>query len=420
MQSHQRYFPLVDDDGDALQPVPLRDQRRPRLDARRSPPATSGCCEGRIEDAEFSFEKDKATGLEQMAAAARARSSSTTRPARMTDKTERLVALTGYLAEADRRSRRSPGARARSRAAGQGRPGVGHGARVRRPGRRHGRDLRPHGRPSPRGGPGHPRAVPARRGRRRACPRPLPGALLATAEKVDNIVAAFACGEPPSGSKDPYGLRRAAAGMVAIATQHGLRYDVEALVDRAYDELERFPGLVDRRGRWCPRPPPSSWNGWPRRSPTTASPATPWTPCCPPRATSWTCATGPPRVAAFRAPPAWDDLVTVFTRPSNLAKKLPGRGRRPRWTPASSPTRRSRCSSQAWDASGRGCARRQVAAEDYGDGPGHAGRPAPRGRPLLRRRAGHGRGRGGAAEPPAPAGGIAGTVRTVAHLDRLQ
>ncbi len=79
-----------------------------------------------------------------------------------------------------------------------------------------------------------------------AVPVTAPGALLATAEKVDNIVAAFACGEPPSGSKDPYGLRRAAAGMVAIAMQHGLRYDVERLLGRAYDELERFPGLVGR------------------------------------------------------------------------------------------------------------------------------------------------------------------------------
>ena len=72
------------------------------------------------------------------------------------------------------------------------------------------------------------------------------GALLATVEKVDNIVAAFACGEPPSGSKDPYGLRRAAAGMVSIAGRHGLRYDVRGLVDRAYGGLERFPGLVER------------------------------------------------------------------------------------------------------------------------------------------------------------------------------
>ena len=77
-------------------------------------------------------------------------------------------------------------------------------------------------------------------------PETVPGALLATVEKADNITAAFACGEPPSGSKDPYGLRRAAAGMVAIAMKHGLRYDVEKLLGRAYDELERFPGLVAR------------------------------------------------------------------------------------------------------------------------------------------------------------------------------
>ena len=70
---------------------------------------------------------------------------------------------------------------------------------------------------------------------------------------MDNITAAFACGEPPSGSKDPYGLRRAAAGMVAIAAEHGLRYDVEKLVERAYDGLEKFPGLV-RGERWYPKP----------------------------------------------------------------------------------------------------------------------------------------------------------------------
>ena len=59
-------------------------------------------------------------------------------------------------------------------------------------------------------------------------PRTLSGALLATAEKLDNVVAAFACAEPPSGSKDPYGLRRAAMGMVTIAFAHGFAYDVRA------------------------------------------------------------------------------------------------------------------------------------------------------------------------------------------------
>src|SRR5665811_2492224 len=77
-------------------------------------------------------------------------------------------------------------------------------------------------------------------------PRTVAGALLATAEKVDNIVGAFACGEPPSGSKDPYGLRRAAMGMVTIAFMHGLEYDVRALVGAAYAGLDRFPHLVGR------------------------------------------------------------------------------------------------------------------------------------------------------------------------------
>ncbi len=47
------------------------------------------------------------------------------------------------------------------------------------------------------------------------------GALLACAEKVDNLVGAFLIGEVPSGSKDPYGLRRAAAGLVRVALDRG-------------------------------------------------------------------------------------------------------------------------------------------------------------------------------------------------------
>ncbi len=47
------------------------------------------------------------------------------------------------------------------------------------------------------------------------------GALLASAEKVDNLVGAFLIGAIPSGSKDPYGLRRAAAGLVRLALERG-------------------------------------------------------------------------------------------------------------------------------------------------------------------------------------------------------
>ncbi len=104
-----------------------------------------------------------------------------------------------------------------------------------------------------------------------AVPKTVPGALLATAEKVDNIVAAFACGEPPSGSKDPYGLRRAAAGMVAIAMEHDFRYDMERLATLAYDQVERFPDLVERV-KSSRRQPHSSSSVWPRPSPMKGGP----------------------------------------------------------------------------------------------------------------------------------------------------
>jgi len=155
-----------------------------------------------------------------------------------------------------------------------------------------------------------------------AVPVTLPGALLATAEKADNIVAAFACGEPPSGSKDPYGLRRAAAGMVAIAMEHGLHYDVERLLGRAYDELERFPGLV---GRNTVIPEATAFvlerlakaladEGVARDTVDAILPTS--RDFLDLKVRAWA-------LHEFRADARWEDLVTVFTRPSNLAKKLP-------------------------------------------------------------------------------------------------
>ena len=39
---------------------------------------------------------------------------------------------------------------------------------------------------------------------------------VALAEKIDTLVGFWAIGEPPSGSKDPYGLRRAISGVVRL------------------------------------------------------------------------------------------------------------------------------------------------------------------------------------------------------------
>ena len=70
---------------------------------------------------------------------------------------------------------------------------------------------------------------------------PLPGtaagALLAAAERIDNLVGAFAVDEAPTGSKDPYGLRRAALGLVRIALDRGWDLDLRPLLQAAYGRL---------------------------------------------------------------------------------------------------------------------------------------------------------------------------------------
>jgi glycyl-tRNA synthetase beta chain len=59
------------------------------------------------------------------------------------------------------------------------------------------------------------------------------GAVLAVADKADTVAVAFSRGLEPTGSRDPYGLRRAVAGIVAIALDRGYRIDPAALVGDA-------------------------------------------------------------------------------------------------------------------------------------------------------------------------------------------
>src|SRR6266498_3907241 len=55
---------------------------------------------------------------------------------------------------------------------------------------------------------------------------PLPGTeggrLLSAADKIDNLTTAFALGHRPTGSRDPFGLRRAAIGLCRLAGEGGL------------------------------------------------------------------------------------------------------------------------------------------------------------------------------------------------------
>jgi glycyl-tRNA synthetase beta chain len=53
------------------------------------------------------------------------------------------------------------------------------------------------------------------------------------ADKLDTISAFFAVGLPPSGSKDPFALRRAALGVLALMTTNNLRFDLANLMQLA-------------------------------------------------------------------------------------------------------------------------------------------------------------------------------------------
>jgi glycyl-tRNA synthetase beta chain len=59
------------------------------------------------------------------------------------------------------------------------------------------------------------------------------GAVLATADKADTLAVAFRLGLEPTGSRDPFGLRRAAAGVASIALARGYRLGLEGLAGEA-------------------------------------------------------------------------------------------------------------------------------------------------------------------------------------------
>jgi glycyl-tRNA synthetase beta chain len=59
------------------------------------------------------------------------------------------------------------------------------------------------------------------------------GALVALAERLELLLSIFASGERPSGSSDPYALRRAGNGLLQILWEQGWRLDLLALLERA-------------------------------------------------------------------------------------------------------------------------------------------------------------------------------------------
>ena len=244
MQSHQRYFPVRDVAGELL-PVFLYVSN---ADPKVAAVVTRGnecVLEGRLDDAEFSYDRDVAEGLPAMAARlddvvfheklgslaakalrleklaaalARQAAGSAGKRAEVPGTVESSAAQAARLAKADLVSRMViefptlQGVMGGVYATAAGLPG------------------------------GVARAI-AEQYLPVSATAPLPGslagALLAVADKVDNITGAWVTGEKPSGSRDPYGLRRAAMGVVRIALEHDLRLAVRDVIAWGVDGYAR-------------------------------------------------------------------------------------------------------------------------------------------------------------------------------------
>ena len=57
---------------------------------------------------------------------------------------------------------------------------------------------------------------------------------LALAEKFEILTGFWAIGEKPTGSKDPYALRRAALGIVAIILENNLRIPIREIAKAGF------------------------------------------------------------------------------------------------------------------------------------------------------------------------------------------
>ncbi|MBI4161261.1 MAG: glycine--tRNA ligase subunit beta [Acidobacteria bacterium] len=76
-------------------------------------------------------------------------------------------------------------------------------------------------------------------------PRQLEGAVLGIADRIDTLTGLFLAGEIPSGSRDPFGLRRAAQGIFKILVDKEMRFSLGRWTGRSL-ELHRLGAGRDR------------------------------------------------------------------------------------------------------------------------------------------------------------------------------
>ncbi|SDG52294.1 glycine--tRNA ligase subunit beta [Thalassobaculum litoreum] len=77
------------------------------------------------------------------------------------------------------------------------------------------------------------------------CPTAPVSVAVAMADKIDTLVGFFAIGETPTGSKDPFALRRAALGVIRLIIENGLRISLLPLFAQARARIAGAEGAAE-------------------------------------------------------------------------------------------------------------------------------------------------------------------------------
>lgn len=71
------------------------------------------------------------------------------------------------------------------------------------------------------------------------------GVSVALADRFDTLVGIFGIGQPPTGSKDPFGLRRAALGILRMIVEKGFDLDLRDCLTQAQRQYPQFADQAD-------------------------------------------------------------------------------------------------------------------------------------------------------------------------------
>lgn len=235
MKEHQRYFPVWNKQGRLL-PKFIAFANGPVGDKRLVTEGNEKVLRARLRDAEFFYEEDLKTPLaarvEKLKGIVFMEDLGT-----LYDKTERLISLSRYLGDV---LKLTPNQRAIAERAAylakadlvtnmvyefpelQGIMGEAY-ARASDERKEVGQAIREHYLPRFAGD---------------ELPRSKPGAVVSLADKIDNLVACFALGLEPTGSQDPYALRRQALGICHIVLSQKFDFSLGELIEQAYRNYE--------------------------------------------------------------------------------------------------------------------------------------------------------------------------------------